>query len=97
MLKNNTYKVIFILVLVLTFSVVFGDSNKKDPVLLSLGEEQFNKLGLNKLNSTEKNNLFKFMQPVGNYSLLENSATLYLEVRDGNRCMWSESTKMGMI
>jgi len=79
MLKNNTYKVIFILVLVLTFSVVFGDSNKKDPVLLSLGEEQFNKLGLNKLNSTEKNNLFKFMQPVGNYSLLENSAALYLE------------------
>lgn len=79
MLMNKLYMLLSFILIILLFSIVSGDSNKKDPVLLSLGEDQFIKLGLNKLNSTEKNNLFKFMQPVGNYSYLENSAALYLE------------------
>ena len=68
-----------LILLITSLPAASGSSDKKDPMLLSLGEEEFSKLGLNKLNNSEKEMLFKFMQPVGNYSYLENSATLYLE------------------
>jgi len=68
-----------LVLMVITFTIASGNSKKADPILLSLGDKQFNEMGLNKLNKVEKGKLFKFMQPVVDYSYLEETAVLYME------------------
>ena len=79
MFKKSIVFAIVLVLMVITFTIASENSKKADPILLSLGDKQFNEMGLNKLNKVEKGKLFKFMQPVGDYSYLEGSAVLYME------------------
>jgi hypothetical protein len=79
MKKTVALVVVAAIAVVLVATYVSRAGEESNPLRASIGSDQYDSCGLNKLSGEEAKQLFRFMHRGGSYSFLEESAIRYME------------------